>query len=81
MAFCCSCYRLLPSFLFFSFPFVAASYELGEVSQSPGGLPYRWLVKAALPVGFMLLSLAVVSRLSRVCAVLFAGPRAHRGGK
>ena len=56
--------------LIFSFPFVAASYEVGEISQSPGGLPYRWLVKAALPAGFTLLLLAVLSRLSRVCSAL-----------
>jgi len=67
--------------LTFSFPFVAASYELNEISQSPGGLPYRWLVKAALPISFILLSLAVLSRLSRVCVTLFGNRRAKRGGK
>lgn len=59
--------------LIFSVPFVAQSYRLGEVSQAPGGLPLRWLMKAALPAGFGLLLLAVVSRLSRVWAFLFAG--------
>ena len=67
--------------LIFSFPFVAASYEISEVSQSPGGLPLRWLVKAALPAGFILLLLAVLSRLSRVCAVLFIDSGAIRGAK
>lgn len=29
----------------------------GEVSPDPGGLPHRWLIKAAIPVGFCLLLL------------------------
>jgi TRAP-type mannitol/chloroaromatic compound transport system permease small subunit len=57
--------------LIFSVPFVAQSFALGEVSQAPGGLPYRWLIKAALPAGFLLLLLAAVSRLTRVWALLF----------
>lgn len=58
-------------FLIFSVPFVIASFELAESSQSPGGLPYRWLIKAALPIGFGLLIAAICSRLSRVSALLF----------
>lgn len=57
--------------LIYSLPFVAASYRLNEISVAPGGLPYRWLIKAALPAGFMLLLLAVVSRLLRVWHYLF----------
>ena len=60
--------------LFFSVPFVAASYELSEISNSPGGLPYRWAIKAMLPVGFVLLLLATLARLSRVWAFLFREP-------
>lgn len=57
--------------LVFSIPFVISSFELGEISPSPGGLPYRWLIKAVLPLGFVLLLLATLSRLSRVWAYLF----------
>ncbi len=57
--------------LVFSVPFVRQSYLVGEVSQAPGGLPYRWLMKAVLPLGFTLLLLATLSRLSRVWALLF----------
>ena len=57
--------------LIFSMPFVASSWALGEISPSPGGLPLRWLIKAMLPVGFVLLSLAVLSRLIRVWHFLF----------
>lgn len=57
--------------LVFSVPFVQQSYELAEASQAPGGLPYRWAIKAMLPLGFLLLLLAAIARLSRVWAYLF----------
>ena len=57
--------------LVFSVPFVIASYQLSEVSNAPGGLPYRWAIKAMLPIGFSLLLLAALSRLSRVWRFLF----------
>ena len=61
--------------LIYAIPFVASSYALSEVSQSPGGLPLRWLIKAALPLGFVLLLLAALSRFSRVWVFLFGGER------
>ena len=57
--------------LIFGLPFVLSSYDLSEVSASPGGLPLRWLIKAALPMGFGLLLLSVISRLLRVWHFLF----------
>lgn len=57
--------------LVFSMPFVADSFRFNEISQAPGGLPYRWVIKAALPIGFFLLLLATLSRLSRVWTFLF----------
>lgn len=59
--------------LWYSVPFVLASWQASEVSPSPGGLPARWLIKAALPLGFLLLLLATLSRLSRVWRYLFGG--------
>ena len=60
--------------LVFSLPFVAQSWAVSETSQSPGGLPFRWFLKGALPVGFILLLLASAARLSRIIAYL-ARPR------
>lgn len=60
--------------LIYGLPFVFYSYAAGEVSQAPGGLPYRWLIKAALPVGFVFLTLAIMARLSRATALLFGYP-------
>lgn len=62
--------------LIYSTPFVASSFALSEVSASPGGLPFRWLIKAALPIGFLLLLITVVARLIRVWHFLFLDSRA-----
>lgn len=40
-----------------SLPWVEMSYTRGEGSPNPGGLPYRFLLKAILPLGFALLAL------------------------
>jgi TRAP-type mannitol/chloroaromatic compound transport system permease small subunit len=58
----------------YSVPFVVTSFHLSEVSNAPGGLPFRWAIKAMLPVGFALLGLAALSRLSRVWRFLFPAP-------
>lgn len=60
--------------LIYSVPFVIHSYVTGEVSVAPGGLALRWMIKAMLPLGFLLLLVAAIARLTRVWAFLF-GPR------
>jgi TRAP-type mannitol/chloroaromatic compound transport system permease small subunit len=40
-----------------AWPFVMNAYAFGEGSPDPGGLPYRFLIKAAIPLGFLLLLL------------------------
>ena len=62
--------------LIYSVPFVSFSWAMDEVSASPGGLPMRWLIKAMLPIGFALLAIAAISRLTRVWSFLFGTPRA-----
>ena len=44
-----------------SLPFVQSSLQHLESSPDPGGLPYRWLLKAAIPLGFGLLVVQGVS--------------------
>ena len=61
--------------LIFSIPFVAYSWDISEVSDAPGGLPFRWLIKSFLPLSMLLLLLAALSRLSRTTAYLFGWPR------
>jgi TRAP-type mannitol/chloroaromatic compound transport system permease small subunit len=35
-----------------SLDFVKDAYEINEISEDPGGLPYRWLIKAMIPISF-----------------------------
>ena len=56
--------------VWYGWPFVAHSFAVSEISPSPGGLPFRWLLKAVLPIAFVLLLVAVASRLSRMWAFL-----------
>ena len=47
------------------------AFELNEVSAAPGGLPYRWIIKSFVPLGFVLVALAALSRATRCAALLF----------
>lgn len=46
-------------------PTVLQSYEFLEGSPDPGGLPYRWLLKAFIPLGFGLLCVQALASLLR----------------
>ncbi|MDO6565093.1 TRAP transporter small permease subunit [Amphritea sp. 1_MG-2023] len=59
-----------------SLDFVADSYRINEHSESPSGLPYRWLVKSVIPASMLLLGLSVLSRLYRDTVLLFKGDKA-----
>lgn len=58
---------------FHSIDFFLDSYRIGETSESPSGLPYRWAMKAVIPVTFFLLGLAMISRLYRDTVLLLRG--------
>lgn len=44
--------------LFGSVDFVYDAYSMNEISEDPGGLPYRWIIKCMIPLsfGFLLFS-------------------------
>ncbi|MDP5366625.1 MAG: TRAP transporter small permease subunit [Paracoccaceae bacterium] len=56
--------------LIYCVQFVSHSFASGEVSISPGGLPYRWIIKSMLPLAFLLVAIAAISRLTRCIAYL-----------
>lgn len=49
-----------------SLAFVSESFRLGERSDAPLGLPFRWAVKALIPITFGLLAVATLSRAVRI---------------
>lgn len=54
-----------------SWPFVADAYTWNEGSPDPGGLPYRWLLKAAIPPGFLLVMLQGLVLVLRSAQTIF----------
>ncbi len=48
-----------------SLSFVHNSYQLGETSPQPGGLPARWIIKSTIPAGFLLLGLQGISSITK----------------
>ena len=59
-----------------SVDFVASSYRVNETSDSPLGLPYRWLFKAVIPLTMFLLGISAISRLIRAAAFIFTSRKA-----
>jgi len=57
--------------IYSSIPFVMQSYGWGETSPDPGGLPYRWLLKAMIPFGFALLALQGLAMIVHCLRILF----------
>jgi len=51
--------------IYCSWPFVSLSYSSVEGSPDPGGLPYRWLLKAVIPLGFALLLLQGIGDIAK----------------
>jgi TRAP-type mannitol/chloroaromatic compound transport system permease small subunit len=47
--------------IWLSLKYVLQAYVIGEQSSDPGGLPYRWLLKALIPTGFLFLILQSVA--------------------
>jgi len=44
-----------------SYDFVMDAYTSHEISEDPGGLPYRWLIKAQIPIAFIFLVFAAAN--------------------
>lgn len=55
-----------------SLGYVGQSFAQNEGSANPGGIPYRYLLKALIPIGFALLALQSVSTFIRAAQRLRA---------
>lgn len=57
----CTLVFLLPFCLlvgWYGIGFAQEAYELGEMSGDPGGLPYRWIIKAFIPFAFFSMAIS-----------------------
>lgn len=50
--------------------FSAMAYNIDEGSPDPGGLPYRWILKAFVPLGFLLVAIQGASMTLQAAAKL-----------
>ncbi|KJS03478.1 MAG: C4-dicarboxylate ABC transporter permease [Desulfobulbaceae bacterium BRH_c16a] len=51
--------------LFGSFHFVQDAYQIHEISEDPGGLPYRWVIKGMIPLAFLFLLVSATGYVFR----------------
>ncbi|MCS0497672.1 TRAP transporter small permease subunit [Ancylobacter sp. MQZ15Z-1] len=56
-----------------SWHYVKQSYVIGEGSPDPGGLPYRFILKAMIPAGFALLLLQSIAATLRAIQPFLGG--------
>lgn len=55
----------------FSWDWVVKSFQIGEHSPDPGGLPALWILKGALPFGFGMLLLQGLAEVVKDLHILF----------
>jgi TRAP-type mannitol/chloroaromatic compound transport system permease small subunit len=63
--------------LFGSFDFVKDAYDMNEISEDPGGLYYRWIIKGMIPLSFLFLIFTAVGYTVKNINIF----RSHAPGK
>jgi TRAP-type mannitol/chloroaromatic compound transport system permease small subunit len=71
------CYLVISS----SIPFLMNSWAIREGSGDPGGMPARYLLKAAIPVGFGLIALQGVSWVFKNVLIVTGHPAGAEEGE
>jgi len=69
----CTLILLLPFCLlvgWYGVGFAMEAYELGETSGDPGGLPYRWIIKAIIPFSFFAMAVSGVGMILKAINTL-----------
>ncbi len=63
---------LIPFALFIingSLEFVLDAYNFNEISENPGGLTHRWIIKAMIPLSFIVLLLSSIGYIYKNIAI------------
>jgi TRAP-type mannitol/chloroaromatic compound transport system permease small subunit len=53
-----------------SYEFVLDAYDLSEISEDPGGLTHRWIIKFMIPLSFSMLILSAIGYIFRNTQIL-----------
>jgi len=59
---------LIPFALFIaygSYEFVYDAYEMSEISEDPGGLTHRWIIKGMIPLSFIILTISAIGYIMK----------------
>ncbi len=56
--------------IYVSFFYALGSFQIGEGSPNPGGLPYRFLIKGSITIGMLLLLLQALASVAQSILVL-----------
>lgn len=56
--------------IWLSIPYVYQSWSIGEGTANPGGIDYRYIVKALIPIGFAVLLLQSLSQAIKSCLAM-----------
>ncbi len=59
----------------YGYDLAAEAYRVNESSNSPEGLPYRWIIKSMMPISFFFLLIASISRILRHVSYLLRGEK------
>ena len=59
------CLAISVLIILLSIKYVQQSYVIGEKSPDPGGLTHRWILKALIPAGFVLLALQRAAEIAK----------------
>lgn len=54
----------------YSIDFSYEAYEMGEGSGDPGGLPHRWIIKALIPLSFVLIGISSLGMVTQALRVI-----------
>lgn len=77
MGIICFLWPMLFIIFMHSLSFVAESFRVGERSDAPMGLGYRWAIKSIIPIAFFLLFIGSVSRLKQAIDCLRKRKASH----
>ncbi len=58
--------------IYYGIIFAKDAFEIMEASSSPGGLPYRWIIKSILPLAFVLFLISILIRILKCLRFIFS---------
>ena len=62
------CLAIAVIIVWLSIKYVQQSYVINEQSPDPGGLTHRWILKALIPLGFVLVGLQAIAEIVKSAA-------------